>query len=549
MSAYSKILVDGIGRRKRYWLSVGSKTFGPFFHLDALLRAINTYSGQWNDFTMDQLRACFDEDWKPYRPFVIEFTGKPIEPHRAEHRRKSPTPQPPQPPVSQELAELLDALGPTRPTPPAIQRLKAALGVSRDGHRRADIQLREADLAGLSMLPYFDPEVPCLSLDPSGDYSWSNLSGSRLTSGRFRPRKGYPVILSGWFIGTNLSNCRFERAHLAGDFSGADFSGAEFRKCKLSGRFNRALMPVNLHGCEISPDASFKGADLRGANAHFPEPDQIQAAQFNLLDKVTVGNGSAVKIHGTKCELRRPAQLLPNVITPERSYGSCRGSMLPLAVVEFSGTYDERWLYDVSKADSENLAGWSVETSRHRSGHGHFYLNAPDATLRGIMAQSPDSRVFLRGNFDRARLIESKIRWLELRAGSFRDFDLTRAVVDLLWLHVSNADLKGILLPDAVRGVCFQSDYRDCEFRFQTLPSQAGEIIEAWNCRQKCAALAERYLAAMQAFSDDEVQRIRKFRSCTVDEGSRAKRFADQQAQASTIQTVGGGRVKPRKRG
>jgi uncharacterized protein YjbI with pentapeptide repeats len=532
MNKFLKILVDGIGPRKRYRLWVGRKVFGPFFSRDALLWGIRHYSKLFPEMTMRLLEICLDETGGHFAPFDIVSTGLYAGCHREKPRRPPVAePQPASGPERQALPAPFD--DPPIPPEPARQKLSEALSRPFGGDRRADDELRSSDLTGFSTLPYVDGGPPCRSLDLAGDYSWSDLTGSQFAPGKTQPRNDYPVILSGWFIGANLSKCRFERAHLAGDFSRADFSGAAFLKCKLSGRFNRALMPVHLQSCEISPDASFKGADLRGASARFPEPAQIHAAQIDLFDDVTVENGSKVTLHGREYRLRRPAQLLPNVIAPGRSYASQYRSVVPLALVEsFQPLTMYHWLYDVSKADSKSLAGWSKETSRHEEAWGYFYLNAPDATLRGITARSLDSRIFLIGNFDRARFIESEIQWLEVHAGSFRDFDLTGAVVDSLWLHISKADLRGIRLPDICGSVWVQSDYHDHEFRFQTSPSQVVEIAEAWNCPQKCAALAERYLAATQRFSDDEQKRIRKSRARTVDELCQGQGYGDQKAQA-----------------
>jgi hypothetical protein len=128
--------------------------------------------------------------------------------------------------------------------------------------------------------------------------------------------------------------------------------------------------------------------------------------------------------------------------------------------------------------------------------------------------------------------MECEVHWLEVREGSFRHFDLTRAVVDNLWLHISKTDLTGIRLPDVCRRVEFQCGYGNDEFRFETLPGQAEEIIEAWNSPQKCAALAERFLSATQAFTEAELLRIRKSRACTVDGFCRGKRYPDQAAEA-----------------
>ena len=195
-----------------------------------------------------------------------------------------------------------------------MEILNEALAQFSEDKARVDIQLREAGLNGFDCCEFFKDRPRCQVLEISGDFSWSDF-----TAGIFRAPEPYlskkAIALTGWFIGADFKECRFNRTELSGDFAHAKFDGAHLHECKLSGIFHRARLGVDLSSCDISAEAEFQGADLRGGKGVFHSEKQLHGARIGSDDRIVVRTGAKISILGEEYGLCRISQWSKSIYT------------------------------------------------------------------------------------------------------------------------------------------------------------------------------------------------------------------------------------------
>jgi uncharacterized protein YjbI with pentapeptide repeats len=424
-----------------------------------------------------------------------------------------------------------------RVPPTAKTLLIEILGQLHEGCSRADLIMREADLSGFSTMHIYDRAPFCLRMDLCGGFCCSNFAGAYIYSVPGLPQSNTlrapcgvvnsnrasqqtEVELSGLFVGASFQNARISYARLGGDFSRADFRKARLNGCRLSGKFHRALLQdMDLSACIIDPEASFKGADLRGACGLFGSADQLIAAQVLSTDRVVVKTGTKIELVDREYELCFPAQFLDSVLITDATGESGGPSMknMPVSLLEGDPTQDElsdvSFLYDVVGMGFTRLDGSSAPVLKTRGAVWDFRLNAPAVSMANF---NPGRHpVYLTGNFDHASLKDSQIGFLSLRQGSFKKFDLTDACVKRLELWMALTDLTGLRFPKGLKHVRLDCFREGTHFPLRVTTGTASEIIAVWNSPTACDALARGILRRVRSLSAAIKQQLLNSSGCT----------------------------------
>jgi hypothetical protein len=140
-----------------------------------------------------------------------------------------------------------------------------------------------------------------------------------------------------------------------------------------------------------------------------------------------------------------------------------------------------------------------------------FNLNAPGLEFVGFRAKTRS--IVLDGKFDGARFSKSGIAVLTLLSGSFRNLDLTDAVIERLNLRLDGTDLSGLKLPRLVKTIFLRSCAKFNDFRLQVAIDEAAAVVAAWNSPRQCTLLAAEFLGREPSLSARKKRRMLRSRA------------------------------------
>ena len=163
--------------------------------------------------------------------------------------------------------------------------------------------------------------------------------------------------------------------------------------------------------------------------------------------------------------------------------------------------------------DLKRLEGWSAPVDATVASS-IFYFNAPGVTLANFNANRHE--VYLAGNFNDACLTNSQIDFLQLHAGSFKNFDLADARVKRLALAILDTDLTGLRFPRNLKRVQLNDFYDEAILPAELTTARASEIIAAWNSPAECDALARRILRRVKSWSPTGKEQLLNSRACDL---------------------------------
>ena len=123
--------------------------------------------------------------------------------------------------------------------------------------------------------------------------------------------------------------------------------------------------------------------------------------------------------------------------------------------------------------------------------------------------------VYLAGNFNDACLTNSQIDFLQLHAGSFKNFDLADARVKRLALAILDTDLIGLRFPRNLKRVQLNDFYDEEILPAEPTTARASEIIAAWNSPAECDDLARRILRRVKSLSAAMKQQLLNSSGCS----------------------------------
>ena len=296
----------------------------------------------------------------------------------------------------------------------------------------------------------------------------------------------------------------------------------------MSGNSNgaRNLGPA-LECCDVQPEASFKGADLRlmGLGMVFPRTKQLMRARIDPRNTAPVETGT-VHISGRVYRLCQLIRFLPGLVVEEATVNTRLGPR-PLEIAEISGcpsmgTVPWRdWLYDVAGMASEVDCRCSPDPNSDQSAECElsddcraWFMHAPGVSFRNVLAKG--GWLSLAGNFERASFQDSVVKNLVLDSGCFRQLDLEHATVGHITIQMDQMCATSIRLPKKIRSIRFRWFTGGDSNKLIVLPSDAASVVDAWDSPNRCHTLAEILLARVPLATGIQGQKILNSQGKTV---------------------------------